>query len=360
MSLTSAPAVSIILCTRNRAHALGKALQALANIDSSQSWEAIIVDNASTDNTAQVIVDAARENPHLRYLRVDQIGLGAARDAAWRVAGGDILSFTDDDCYVQHDFVDQIVTAFDEFPEVGCIGGRILLFNPADAYVTVKEDPDPERIPARTVIRAGLLQGANLSFRRAALIGAGGFDRSLGAGTPFPAEDVDAVAAVLWSGWPVLYDPRPTVAHDHGRKEADIPRLRAGYDAGRGAYRAKYILRRDTRRAYAKAWLHEIRRSREPNSLERMTREMISGARYAWSQGNRGTVLLAAPVAVAAAAYLATRVGVAAGKRTLTSKWADREARSFAKTENRNKDAGQGSAGAPSSGNGKDRSGAGR
>jgi len=304
------PLVSIVVCTRNRGQQLTGTLDSIRTMESALPWEAVIVDNASTDDTADVIHAAAQKDGRIRYLRVDRIGLGAGRDAAWRAARGAIICFTDDDCYLKPDYVDKIAAAFAEFPEVGCIGGRILLHDPDDAPVTINESMEPISIPARRFVAAGVLHGANLSFRRDALEASGGFDPQLGAGTPFPAEDIDALAAVIWSGRPARYDPRPTVSHHHGRKAADIPRLFIGYDAGRGAYWAKYILRRDTRWIYARQWWETNRSHKGKFVIRRVVNEMKSAYGYMRKQGRMDAVLLSFPFASAALAYLFARENI--------------------------------------------------
>ena len=48
------PVLSIVICTRNRAKGLGDIINSLIKIESGYEWEAIFVDNASTDKTRQV------------------------------------------------------------------------------------------------------------------------------------------------------------------------------------------------------------------------------------------------------------------------------------------------------------------
>jgi hypothetical protein len=105
-----------------------------------------------------------------------------------------------------------------------------------------------------------MMQGANLAFRKEAIAAAGGFDPELGAGTPFPSEDVDLMAAVAWRGYSGRFDPAPVVFHHHGRKEHHRAGILEGYDRGRGAYFMKYILRRDTRWIYLAAWFRSAAR----------------------------------------------------------------------------------------------------
>ncbi len=95
--------LTIIICTRNRGSRLHMVLDALARIERKRTWEVLMIDNASTDNTADVLRQADNLGGRLRVARADRIGLGAARDFAWRLAKGDIIAFTDDDCYPASD-----------------------------------------------------------------------------------------------------------------------------------------------------------------------------------------------------------------------------------------------------------------
>jgi glycosyltransferase involved in cell wall biosynthesis len=274
------PELSIVICTRNRAGQLRGTLDSLMALKTTRRWEAILIDNASSDGTPDVIRQASEVEPRIRYFREERIGLGAARDRGWREAKSPLISLTDDDCYLAENYVDAIIAGFDGRPDVGVLGGRILLFDPADARVTIDERDDPAELVPYSFVVAGEIKGANLSFRCEALQAIGGFDPELGAGTPFPCEDIDAVAAVLWAGFKGRYDPRPLVFHHHRRRHGDVPRLQAGYDRGRGAYYAKFLLRPECRRAYAAGWLSEVRRRLNGEGLARLYRELRSAAAY--------------------------------------------------------------------------------
>ena len=279
MDLMSNMHVSVVICTRNRAEQLKEALKSWLSVQTRLPWELIVLDNASTDNTRAVIEGA--EIP-CRYLYGEQIGLGAGRDFAWRQARGKFVLFTDDDCYPAPDLIDAVSEAFEDFPDTGCVGGRIMLHNPDHARVTIKEATLPETLPPHSFIKAGVLHGANMSFPKAVLEDIGGIDSHLGAGTPFPCEDVDAIARVSWAGYDVRYDPRPCVSHDHGRVAADVPALRKSYDRGRGAYYAKFIAQDRTSNAYTKAWA----RQSSLTNFSTFVREVRSGLNYLLRHGS--------------------------------------------------------------------------
>jgi GT2 family glycosyltransferase len=172
----------------------------------------------------------------------------------WRKAQGAIIAFTDDDCYLARNFVDAIVEIFEAHPRVGCVGGRILLFDEQDARVTIDERDRPVEVMPYEFVAAGAFHTANLSIRRSVLQLIGGFDPDFGPGARFVCEDIDVVAASVWGGFVARFDPAPTVFHHHRRRRKDIPDLERIYDRGRGAYYAKYLLRPDTRAAYIRGW----------------------------------------------------------------------------------------------------------
>jgi GT2 family glycosyltransferase len=275
---------------------LANTLQAIRELRTYRKFEVIWVDNASTDNTAAVLHEELFTIPFAKYVYCKQVGLGAARNLGWQHSSGGIVIFTDDDCYPLPDYIDAWMNAFSDRPTAGVMGGRILLHNPDHAKVTIEEGETPRTYPAHSYFRAGQLQGANIAFRREALNAIGGIDPELGAGTRFPCEDVDAVAAVLWAGFAACFDPRPCVRHDHGRAEAEIPVLLDSYDRGRGAYFAKYILRSDSRLPFVMGWLRSALRRRGLRGLRTLRIEMASAAEYAKRKGRYGFLIIAAPL----------------------------------------------------------------
>ncbi len=60
-------------------------------------WELIIVDNGSTDSTFDIALSLSRILPNVVPLRIDQKGVGAALKAAWGIAKGNVIAYTDAD-----------------------------------------------------------------------------------------------------------------------------------------------------------------------------------------------------------------------------------------------------------------------
>ena len=102
--------ISIVVCTQNRSRSLQRALGHYARWRQRQDWELVIVNNASTDDTDKVISEA--DLPQIRTIFEPRVGSGAARERGWRFAVGDIIVFTDDDCYPDADLLDAYIAIF--------------------------------------------------------------------------------------------------------------------------------------------------------------------------------------------------------------------------------------------------------
>lgn len=234
--------VSVVVCTRNRARQLAACLDHFRRQETAVRWELLIVDNGSTDDTRSV-ADAfvAELGVPACTLFESARGNGAGRNAAIARARGEVIGFTDDDCYVASDYVEQLASTF-RGHAVDYIAGRILLFDPADAPVTIAESTVPQDVPANRPVPGAFIQGANMAFRREALVRQGGFDPQFGAGSLFAGEDWELAMRISDAGGAGRYEPAVVVWHHHGRKLADVPALLRFYFIGEGALYAKTLL----------------------------------------------------------------------------------------------------------------------
>jgi len=284
-SPATTPEVSVIVCTRNRARQLQACLEHLSRLRSIGPWELIVVDNGSSDGTPRLLADfqATAAFP-VTLVHEPSAGQGRARNAGVASARGDIIAFTDDDCYPAPDWVVQVTRVFAD-PRVGYMGGRILLYDPADAPITIRTSTEREWFPPHSFLPAGSIQGANMSVRRRVLAEIGMFDALLGPGTPFIADDIDMVGRASAAGWHGTYCPDAVVYHHHGRRSpGELRELRWRYDRGRGAYHAKFLLRPDTRGRYLRAWLASI----PSGGLRRFATECAGAARYLLARRTAG------------------------------------------------------------------------
>ena len=281
------PTVSMIVCTRNRASRLPGFFAHLRALDfPSDNWELIVVDHASSDSTPDAIEEFAASAPfHVCHVRAVAPALTGAKNIGLAHARGDILALTDDDCYPRSDYLQALTEVFAGH-DAGVVGGRVVLHDPTDAKLSIRDVDTPTDIGPASFVRAGTIHGANMAIRREVVRAVGGFDPLFGPGTRcVAAEDIEYVARAVWAGWRARYDPRPVVAHHHGRKPGDATeRYRHGYDYGRGAYYMKFVLAPRARRVYLREWFELTRHAPRAVRRSRLARELAGGRRYLFSR----------------------------------------------------------------------------
>ena len=248
--------VSIIICTANRAELLRRCLESLRQVafPADRSFELVVVDNASRDDTKAVCEAFVAGAPlPTRYVFEPKRGKSHALNSGIAAATGDILYFTDDDCVFVERFAADLRREFAD-PALDGIGGRVELYDPTDLPITTRLYD--ERIAFTDAAWLFyLIPGCNMAFRRRVFERIGGFDPLLGPGTPRVAEDSDFLYRALQAGCRMVYTPGLLIYHGHGRKEpADAVKIRRAYAIGRGAFYMKHLLARDRTVLRMVAW----------------------------------------------------------------------------------------------------------
>lgn len=210
--------VSIIICTRNRASSLKATLESLGKMGVPPGFavELLVVDNGSTDNTAEVVSGAGLKNFIVRHLLEPKPGLSRARNAGVTAASGEILLFTDDDIRVPTNWLavmsDPILKGVAD-----AVGGGVI-FPPEHAAALSKgpllsrhgwfastKELDPQH-PARMV-------GANMAFHRRVLSKVPQFDVELGAGALGSGEETLFSFQLAAAGFKIVGALDDTVEH---------------------------------------------------------------------------------------------------------------------------------------------------
>jgi hypothetical protein len=127
--MTGVPDVSVVISTHNRSASLLATLRSLRAqwIPPNFTYEAIIVDNNSSDDTAAVIQRFVRdEAQQYRYLFEARPGVSYGRNAGIQAARAPIIAFTDDDNLVDERWVATIDDVLRRYPDVAAVGGRIV------------------------------------------------------------------------------------------------------------------------------------------------------------------------------------------------------------------------------------------
>jgi GT2 family glycosyltransferase len=282
-TLDPRPVLSVAVCTHSRAERLMRALRSLLRQTAPTGrFEILVVDNASTDDTAARVTTLRAGGAPLRYLHEPVLGLAHARNRALHAARAPYLAFLDDDEIAADDWVERLIEAIETLsPAPGCIGGRILPQWESDrpewlddsllGFLSVLDlGSRTHRVdPARTPV-----YGGNICFARAPMIALGGFDPTLGrrGDELLSNEDTWAQRQLARVGLATWYVPLARVHHEmpHERLTQDWLLARAWWQGfsdsrmqrleGRSALRLVIAI---GRRLLRDAWRA---RSRSPHS----------------------------------------------------------------------------------------------
>jgi glycosyltransferase involved in cell wall biosynthesis len=240
------PLASVIVCTHNRAAQLGRCLDSLASgvedDEIQELLEIVLVDNASTDTTEDLLDRMSSHAPWLRYEHEPRLGLSHARNRGIEVAKGEILAFVDDDAIADPGWLRGIVDCYSRWP-VSAVGGRVALDWPdgRPRWLVPKLEPlfsgydlgDVSRIMEANELPFG----ANMSVHREVAIEAGGFDPDLGRSGPrslLSNEEVEFFMRVRRRGASIAYAPKARVTHLMTPERASrLWLLRRAYAQGR-------------------------------------------------------------------------------------------------------------------------------
>ncbi|MFE4108300.1 glycosyltransferase [Almyronema epifaneia] len=215
-SLAELPQVSVIVPVYNGERDLPELLPRLMQQtyprDRVAYW---LVDNASRDRTPSLIQAAAqqaqRQGIQLQLLQETDIQSAyAARNTGIRAAQGEILAFTDADCYPQPDWLINLVQPFKQ-PQIGLAVGEIVAFpgrNWLEKYAERKQLLSQRDTLAHPFCPYG--QTANLAVRVNALEQVGLFRPHLTTGG-----DADLCWRLQQGGWQLQFVETAVIQHRH-------------------------------------------------------------------------------------------------------------------------------------------------
>lgn len=199
--------ISVIIATYNAERTLPYTLRALQNQTVPRElYEVIVVDDASTDDTAAV----AREFG-VRYRIQNKEGPAAARNLGVRAARGEIILFTDADCIPKEDWLEKMVKPFED-PQVAGVMGRYLTKQKEYcARFTQLEFEERFRI-LKDFESIDLVPSFAAAFRRSVFEAVGGFNAH------YPLannEDVELSYKIASQGYRMVYVDDAIVYHRH-------------------------------------------------------------------------------------------------------------------------------------------------
>ena len=180
------PAISVVVCAYNAASTMDGCLASFAKVDY-PDFEVIVVDDGSTDETGAIADRHAAAAPYIHVIHQPNLGLSAARNVGMRAARGEIVAYTDSDCYVDPHWLHYMAWAFtdDRFVAVG--GPNLPPAEDNRTAACVAVSPGAPTHVLLTDEIAEHVPGCNMAYRKEYLAGIGGFDATYRAA----GDDVD-------------------------------------------------------------------------------------------------------------------------------------------------------------------------
>jgi glycosyltransferase involved in cell wall biosynthesis len=216
---------TVALCTHNHAERLARTLNTLAQLTPPTGpWELLIVDNASTDGTPQLVAAPEWRTPamNVRVVREEKLGLSNARNRAILEATGEYVLFMDDDETPDPRWLDaheRIILA--ERPDA--LGGRIeVMFEDGERPAWLQDELlgflgklDHGGNARRLVAPDTPIFGGNFGFRRELFARIGAFDAGLGrkGSANTGGEDTEIYRRMIASGCNVWWVPDALIFH---------------------------------------------------------------------------------------------------------------------------------------------------
>ncbi len=260
---------TVVVCTYRRSEILERCLRAVASQSVAHDrYEVLVVNNDPTEPLDELLSALRDELFSVRPDRLRSIvcpirGLSFARNAAIAEARGKILCFLDDDAVAESDWLECTLETFAEDPQIGVVGGRILLHPPDPAPDWLHPDlwsywshfaPSGEG-PEEVREWWQFPWGANWSARRSVLLKIGGFRHRYGRkGADFGGgEEIVAATLAHRIGAKIVVQPASTVHH-----HVDVARFtrRDLRQTIRKSTVVNYALQRDL---YVPRWMSPLR-----------------------------------------------------------------------------------------------------
>lgn len=175
------PRVSVILATYNRANLISDAIESV-RAQSFAGWELIVSDDASADNTPEVVRAWCAMDPRIRYLRNERnLGIGGNSNRAIREAAGEYVAIIDDDdVWIDSEKLAVQTRFLDKHPDyVGC-GGGVVVVDEKGSEITRYRNPETDKEIRAAILLTNPVANSTGMFRMAAAEAAGLNDEKIG------------------------------------------------------------------------------------------------------------------------------------------------------------------------------------
>lgn len=216
--------LSIIISTYNNAASLLRTLDSVAKQDyDKKEWECVIVNNNSTDDTAERVAAFIKEHSDLniRLVEESQQGLSFARNRGIAESKGRFVAFIDDDETINEGFVSAYIDIFHNHGAFVAAGALKVCYDSKRpkwmSHYTEKMIANPFDLgnSVVTITKSVTPTGGNMAFNREVFNLYGNFDTNLGrkGGELFGGEENDIFARIRDLGERVFYAPQAIAYH---------------------------------------------------------------------------------------------------------------------------------------------------
>ncbi len=226
------PHVSIIILNYNGKHYLADCIRSVLSQKTKKTFEVIVVDNASTDNSLQEIQTQEAFSTIRTLALPSNLGFAKANNSATEIASGTYLVFLNNDTIVDPHWLEELIKPLEENDTIGLSTPKVLLANSdpvkvQNAGIAVFSEGfardrgavvgsgiedyeiDSEYFENSQEVHAAC--GVSLCIRKKLFDRLGGFDE----GYFMYYEDVDLSLRARLLGYGVMYCPKATLRHMH-------------------------------------------------------------------------------------------------------------------------------------------------
>jgi cellulose synthase/poly-beta-1,6-N-acetylglucosamine synthase-like glycosyltransferase len=205
--------VSVVIPAYNEEKWIGKTLDSLVAQKTTEKFEVIVVDNVSTDKTAEIVRSYNRKL-QIKLIKEKKKSRGAARRTGFAAAKGEIIFSTDADSVVPEDWIETIMEYFKD-EKIVAVTGTCKIYDLANSKNVLFNTFHPISMKLFRVLMGNYwLSGFNFAIRKKMYDESGGFDSQLNA-----QEDTDLAFRVKRYG-KIRYIPDPVVTVS-GRRFSD-------------------------------------------------------------------------------------------------------------------------------------------
>ena len=177
------PLVSVVIPTYNMEEHIAETLNSVI-AQTLQNWEAIVVDDASTDKTAEIVQDLCVQDPRIRYIRsAENSNLPAVgRNRGIKEAKGSYVAFLDHDDLWEPKKLERQISAMNSDPLIGMVHSHLWVVRNGNRFWGPLYLPAPKFSVANTTTLAkkNMIQCSSVLIRKSILDEVSGFDESPG------------------------------------------------------------------------------------------------------------------------------------------------------------------------------------